>query len=291
MFATSAGTVATPIDTHAKESALITTDQADLTAALRDAIRSSDPRMSKYAALPRILTFDDFNQGAHGWVELGGNYNGRGDLDSMDEHFRDFRPPQLSNQNFFDVGTHGAMTGTYSLKLATRKAPGHTATAIRRLTMSGRGLLQIEAYLAWKVEANLVGGDEVNRYGDISWDANSHPSEAQFGAFTVATDLSHDGIRYHNVMRFQNADWDGHLVQKWMYPVVAEPTPHERFEGKHDYSRYTDFTAPDPDELALPERPAPGGLLQRGADQGELALPEIPHRHVDPLERGAPVQQ
>jgi hypothetical protein len=140
------------------------------------------------------------------------------------------------------------MTGTYSLKLATRKAPGHTATAIRRLTMSGRGLLQIEAYLAWKVEANLGGGDEMNHYGDISWDANSHPSEAQFGAFTVATDLSHDGIRYHNVMRFQNSDWDGHIIQRWMYPVVAEPTPHERFEGKHDYSRYTDFTAPDPDD-------------------------------------------
>ena len=128
---------------------MITTGQADLTAALRDAVRSSDPRMSKYNPLPRILTFDDFNHGAHGWVELGGNYNGRGDLDSMDEHFRDFRPPQLSNKNFFDVGTHGGMTGTYSLKLATRKAAGHTATAIRRLTMSGRGLLQIEAYLAW----------------------------------------------------------------------------------------------------------------------------------------------
>jgi len=69
----------------------------------------------------------------------------------------------------------------------------------------------------------------------------------------VATDLSHDGIRYHNVMRFQNSDWDGHIIQRWMYPVVAEPTPHERFEGKHDYSRYTDFTAP---ELAVPSSAA-----------------------------------
>lgn len=222
------------------------TESGGVAAALRDAIRSTDPRLSKYNPLPRVLTFDDFNQGAHGWVELGGNYDGRGSLESLDRHFRDFRPPQLSNANFFDVGTHGGMTGTYSLKLATRKFPGHTATAIRRLTMSGRGLLQIEAYLAWKVEANLGGGQEANTYGDISWDANSHPSEAQFGAFTVATDLCGDGIRYHNVMRFQNTDWDGHIVQKWMYPVVAEPTPHERFEGKHDYDYATDFTAPDP---------------------------------------------
>ena len=227
---------------------MTTPQAAELAAALREAIRSSDPKLSKFNPLSRILTFDDFDNGAHGWVELGGNYNGRGDLDSMDEHFRDMRPPQLSNQNFFDVGTHGAMSGTYSLKLATRKVPGHTSTAIRRLTMSGRGMLQIEAYLAWKVEATLSGGDEVNSYGDITWDANSHPSEAQFGAFTVATDLSHEGIRYHNVMRFQNTDSDGHIVQEWMYPTVVEPTPHERWKGEHDYSRYTDFTAPNPED-------------------------------------------
>jgi len=235
---------------------LVTTpDAAELAAALRQAIRSSDVRLSKFNPLSRILTFDDFNNGHHGWVELGGNYNGRGDLDSMDEHFRDFRPPQLSNQNFFDVGTHGGMTGTYSLKLATRKEPGHTATAIRRLTMSGRGLLQIEAYLAWKVEANLGGGEEQNSYGDITWDANSHPSEAQFGAFTVATDLSHEGIRYHNVMRFQNTDDEGHIVQKWMYPTVAEPTPHERWRGEHNYGRYADFTAPNPEDWEFLDAP------------------------------------
>ena len=141
---------------------MTTPEVADTAAALRAAIRSSDPKLSKYNPLSRILTFDDFNEGAHGWVELGGNYDGRGDLDSLDQHFRDMRPPQLSNQNFFDVGTHGGMTGTYSLKLATRQAPGHTATAIRRLTMAGRGLLQIEAHLAWKVEANLGGGAEAN---------------------------------------------------------------------------------------------------------------------------------
>jgi len=218
------------------------------TSDVRSALLAADPRLSKFSPLPRILAFDEFDSGTHGWCELLGNYNGRGDLSTVDDHMRDFRPPQLSACNFFDIGTHGALSGTYALKLATRPHKGHTAVAIRRLTMSGRGLLQIEAYLAWKVEANLTGGEEANRYGDIVWDANSHPSEAQFGAFTVATDLCHDGIRYHNVMRFQNTDWDGHIVQKWMYPVIAEPTPHERFEGKHDYDYATDFTAPNPDD-------------------------------------------
>lgn len=233
---------------------MTSTAPADLAAGLRDALRSNDTRLSKFTPLPRLLTVDDFNHGLHGWVELGGNYNGRGDLESMDRHFRDFRPPQLSNANFFDVGTHGGMTGTYSMKLATRAHKGHTATAIRRLTMSGRGLLQIEAYVAWKTEANLFGSEEeANSYGDITWDANSHPSEAQFGAFTVATDLCGDGIRYHNVMRFVNTDWDGRLVSRWAYPIVPEPTPHERHAGVHDYEYATDFTAPNPEDWRFVE--------------------------------------
>jgi len=226
-----------------------TMTQSSVADELRDAIRSSDPRLSKFNPLRRILTLDDFNEGTNGWVELGGNYNGRGDLDSLDEHFRDMRPPQLSNLSHFDTGSHGAMTGTYALKLATRAHPGHTATAIRRLTMSGRGLLQIEAYLTYKAEATLSGGDEVNSFGEISWDANSHPSEAQFGAFTVATDLCGDGgLRYHNVMRYQNTDFDHSMKRQWMYPTVPEPTPREAFEGKVKYEYAADFTAPNPDD-------------------------------------------
>ncbi len=220
----------------------------------RRALRSSDVRLSKYNPLPRILTFDDFNEGTNGWVELSGNYDGRGSLESLEKTFTDMRPPQLSNANFFDVGTHGSMTGTYSLKLATRPLPGHTAVGIRRLTMSGRGKLQIEAYLTYKAEATVGGGEEENSFGDITWDANQHPSEAQFGAFTIATDLCGDnGIRYHNVMRFQNTDADHHTVKRWMYPVVPEPTPHERFGtddevgSDDDSGLLRDFTAPDPD--------------------------------------------
>ena len=221
---------------------------SEQTDVIRRAIQSADPALSKFNPLPRILTHDDFNSGLHGWVELGGNYNGTGDYDSLDDHFRDFRPPQLSSCDFFDVGTHGAMSGTYALKLATRPHPGHTATAIRRLTMSGRGLLQIEAYLAFKTEAT-VGDEGENSFGDMAWDGNQHPSEAQFGAFTVATDLCGDGgLRYHNVARYQNADADGTLLREWKYPVVPEPTPREHFQGKVDYPYAADFTAPNPED-------------------------------------------
>ena len=48
----------------------MTIDTASVAAGVRDGIRSTDLRLSKYNPLPRILTFDDFNDGAHGWVEL-----------------------------------------------------------------------------------------------------------------------------------------------------------------------------------------------------------------------------
>ena len=235
----------------------MTTIDADaMSAALRDAIRSSDPRLSKFNPLSRILTLDDFNHGTNGWTELLGNYDGQGDLDTVDNHMRDFRPPQLSNLTFFDTGTHGAMTGTYALKLATRPYPGHTATAIRRLTMSGRGLLQIEAYFTYKAEANIGGGEEADSFGEVTWDGNLHPSEAQFGAFTVATDLCGDGgLRYHTVARYQNSDADGNLVRQLMYPVVPEPTPREHHEGKIKLEYAADFTAPNPEDWHALDEP------------------------------------
>src|SRR5699024_12268075 len=118
---------------------------------------------------------------------------------------RDRLPPLLSTVNSFRVESPGSMSGTYARNLATLPYPGHAATGIRRLPMSGRGLLQIEAYLAYKAEA-VVDPHADNAFGDMEWDGNRHPSEAQFGAFTVATDLcGDDGVRYHTVVRYQNA--------------------------------------------------------------------------------------
>lgn len=218
-------------------------------AALRSALRASDPRLSKFNPLRRILALDDFNSGTHGWTELIGNFDGRGNLDTVDDHMRDFRPPQLSSCTFFDTGTHGAMSGTYALKLATRPYPGHTATAIRRLTMSAKGQVQIEAYFTYKAEATLGGSEENDRFGEVAWDGNLHPSEAQFGCFTVATDLCSDqGLRYHTVARYLNTDLEHRLRRQWVYPTVPEPTPREHLEGKVKLGYAADFTAPNPED-------------------------------------------
>lgn len=248
------------------------TSPENLTNALRTAIRTSDTQLSKFNPLSRILCHDDFNSGTHGWTELIGNFDGSGDLDTVDDHMRDFRPPQLSSCTFFDTGTHGAMSGTYALKLATRAYTGHTATAIRRLTMSGKGPVQIEAYFTYKAEATLGAGNaeaedahSPTDIGEINWDGNLHPSEGQFGCFTVATDLCSDqGLRYHTVARYLNTNMDGELTKQWVYPSVPEPTPREHLEGKVKLGYAADFTAPnredwyafgDPQELCFNEVP------------------------------------
>jgi hypothetical protein len=211
------------------------------------AVYQADPRLSRFNPLPRILALDDFNTGTHGWVELLGNYDGHSNLDTVDDHMHDFRPPQLSACSFFDVGTHGALSGTYALKVATRPWAGHTAVAIRRLTMAGRGRVQFETYFAYKSEATSAENRADRQPGAGEWDGNTHPSETQFGAFTVATDIC-DGVRYHTVVRYLNTDLQNQLRRQWVYPVVPEPTPREHLEGKLKLPRLADFTAPNAED-------------------------------------------
>lgn len=215
---------------------------------LRRALLDANPKLSRFNPLPRILAFDEFDTGTHGWTELLGNYDGASNLDTVDDHMRDFRPPQLSSCTFFDIGTHGALSGTYALKVATRPIAGHTAVAIRRLTMAGRGLVQFETYFTYKAEAASDENGAAAHLGTVGeWDGNFHPSEQQFGAFTVATDICDaEGVRYHCVARYQNTDLEGRFTRRWMYPTVPEPTPKEHLEGKVALRYTDDFTAPHP---------------------------------------------
>lgn len=223
-------------------------DGSDTATAIRRALLDADPKLSKFNPLSRILVHDEFETGSHGWTELIGNYDGNGDLSTVDDHMRDFRPPQLSACNFFDTGTHGAMSGTYSLKLATRPIRGHTAVGIRRLTMAQKGLVQLETYFTYKTEANIKPDPASNAFGDVVWDGNLHPTEAQFGALTVATDICGDGgVRYHTVARYRNTDMDNRFDRRWVYPNVPEPTPREHQEGKIKLGYGADFTAPNPE--------------------------------------------
>src|SRR5690625_2044593 len=70
-----------------------------------EALLAADPKLARFNPLGRVLSFDDFDQGTNGWCELIGNHDGYGNLDTVDGHMRDFRPPQLSSCTFFDIGT------------------------------------------------------------------------------------------------------------------------------------------------------------------------------------------
>ncbi len=59
---------------------------------------ANDIQLSKYNPLPRILSFDDFDEGAHGWCELVGNHNG--DLNELQPVFSDMRPPSSAPAPF-----------------------------------------------------------------------------------------------------------------------------------------------------------------------------------------------
>ena len=114
--------------------------------------------LSKFTPLPRILFADDFDEGVNGWCELIGNHDG--DLNKVRKVMEDLRPPQLSSANFFDIGSHGSLSGTYSLKLATRARAGHMAQAIKRTTSRCDGRVRVECYFTYKAEQ--VFGAAVN---------------------------------------------------------------------------------------------------------------------------------
>jgi hypothetical protein len=173
--------------------------------------------LSRFDPLTRILCHDDFDNGINGWCELIGNHDGN--LDNIREVMADLRPPQLSNCTFFDIGTHGSMSGTYALKLATRARAKHMSQAIKRLTFRSPGLVRVEAYFTFKAE-------QCFQQDGAHWDGNADPSELNFGDFTFSNDVCEgdDGIRHHCALRYENTDDEGRLKQRWLYKTSVQPS-------------------------------------------------------------------
>jgi hypothetical protein len=142
--------------------------------------------LARFEPLERVISFDDFDRGTCGWTAHIGNYEGT--LDTLLSAYADLRPAQLSNLTMWDVGSMGAMDGTYALKLATRPTPGHMSILIKRQTWRELADVRFEAYLAYKPEASeLVLG------------------ELDVRAFGVGFDLQDDVMRWMPQYRFFNA--------------------------------------------------------------------------------------
>jgi len=123
------------------------TDAADI----REGLVQADPRLSRFDPLPRILCLDDFDRGHCGWSQLMGNYEGS--LDTILPGYRNITNPMLSTLSHWDSGSHGAMDGTYALKIATRPRKDAVSVAIKRLTFRKAGPVRLEFYATFKPEA------------------------------------------------------------------------------------------------------------------------------------------
>ncbi len=196
-----------------------------------DARAQSDVRLSRFNPLRRIFFYDDFDFGANGWCELIGNHDG--DLNNVRPVMADLRPPQLSNLTFWDIGTHGAMTGRYALKVQTRSRADHMSQLIKRTTMTHRGLVQFETYFTFKAEqrveqiAQSAFRDRHPSGDRTPWDGNVDPSEADFGEFTFSNDMcigSGPEERAHCALRYVNADPQGKPVRAWFYKTSVQPS-------------------------------------------------------------------
>ena len=95
----------------------------------------TDPELSKFDPLPRIIAFDQFSKGFRGYTALVGNYEHT--LDNVLPGFRDMNQPMLSNGTHWDTGSHGGHDGTYALKIASRARP-RSASSWRSAESSSR---------------------------------------------------------------------------------------------------------------------------------------------------------
>lgn len=208
----------------------------------RAALVAANPRLSRYNPLPRMLFFDDFDEGVNGWCELIGNHDG--DPNNIRDVVADMRPPQLSNLSFWDIGTHGAVDGTYALKLATRARANHMALAIKRLTFVKPGRVQFETYFTLKSEGWIGQRPDRQQY-----DGNVDPSVTDFGDFTIGNDVcdAENGRRYHCALRYVNTDRDGNLVRKWQYKTSVQTTTKMELAGN---PAVADYHVSHPDDWA-----------------------------------------
>jgi hypothetical protein len=176
---------------------------------LQRAMLHANPELSRFDPLDRILFYDDFDRGLHGWTSLIGNYEHT--LDSILPEYRDLRPPMLSNLTSWDTGSAGSYSGTYAMKMATRPQSGSMSIAVKRVTFRHAGPIRLEAYFTFKPEASEL-----------------RLSETDVRAVGVLFDLQ-DGDRKQGQkqrvmphIRYLNA-LDGEAVGRWQYKVKRAP--------------------------------------------------------------------
>lgn len=180
-----------------------------------------DQGLYKYRPLKHLITYDDFDRGACGWMDLHPNYVGKNFNTLRYSHVdkTQWGPIMLSSASFRLAGTHGSMDGTYSLKLSTRPvandyteapAPGSLSHGIKRLTTNlPKGRRQFEMWYTYTPEQDREGLHE--------------EAVRAFGVFFDIQDESH---RYFIGARYLNAV-NGRPVRKWQIFQAKDVTDRD----------------------------------------------------------------
>jgi len=190
--------------------------------------------LDRFDPLSRILTFDVFRSGFNGWMTLMPNFTQPPDFGTRETVFEKTQvaPVMLSSATFRYPGTHGAMSGNYSLKLSTRPVasryeeipvPGSFGHALKRLSFHRpqRGLVQLEMWFSYTAEQDRVAGSD-----DLAG-----ISERAIRAFGVSFDIQDRGDRYFAGARYLNSV-NGELKQRWQLMRAAECTDEEWAYGR-----------------------------------------------------------
>ena len=189
--------------------------------------------MSRFNPLEHVLVYDVFDNGFNGWLALLPNFTQSPDFDVRTSVIdkTQWPPVMLSSATYRYPGTHGSMSGTYSLKISTRPVvneynkppkPGSIGHAIKRLSFHrpNRGLHQIEMWIAYTVEQDRVRGED-----DLAG-----LSETSVRAFGAGFDIQENGDRYFVGGRYLNSV-DGNLKQQWQVIQAADVTDEEWAHG------------------------------------------------------------
>ena len=173
-----------------------------------------------------MLSYDDFSGGTGGWLELMPNFTKPGFTarESIIDKTR-WGPTMLSTASFGYMGTHGAMSGLYSLKLATRPvanryeeipAPGSMGHAVKRLsTFRPKGLTQLEMWFAYTPEQDRIG-----------------LGEKDIRAFGASFDVQDETYRYFVGVRYLNSV-NGELKRCWQILKAGEGVSDEQWAYGH----------------------------------------------------------
>lgn len=171
--------------------------------------------LERFNPLARVITYDDFDRGFNGWMDLTPNFvydNYESFNSSVD--LTSWAPAMLSSASMRFTSSHGSMEGTYSLKLTTGPvaaphtqppAAGSMGVVIKRLSRFGDpAKIQIETWYSYTPAQDRIGlGEE-----DIR-------------AFGFYFDIQDGDYRYMPGVRYVNS-LDGRLVKKWQYWKVRD---------------------------------------------------------------------